>query len=273
MLDVKGYDLILGIDWLSSFGQMTVDWSKGMLKLKHKGKQVILQVQDITAELKVCQLAQGKEERKPSHHSSSFHFTRRGALNKLTLSHLCNRFEMNMKRFSLNLKLFLRLVDHQIPLKDSNKAVNIRPYRYSYFHQIEIEKIIEELLKNSFIQPSTSPFASPILLVKNKDGTWRLCIDYRKLNENTVQNQFPIPIIDDLLDELKGAKYFSLIDFKYGYHQRRMHEADVHKTAFRTHEGHYEFTVMPFGLTNAPATFQALMNSIFQPKEICVSLF
>lgn len=121
---------------------------------------------------------------------------------------------MNMKRFSLNLKLFLRLVDHQIPLKDSNKAVNIRPYRYSYFHQIEMEKIIEELLKNSFIQPSTSPFASPILLVKKKDGTWRLCIDYRKLNENTVQNKFTIPIIDDLLDELKGAKYFSLIDFK-----------------------------------------------------------
>ncbi|WZZ87668.1 hypothetical protein YC2023_116247 [Brassica napus] len=151
-----------------------------------------------------------------------------------------------------------------IELEPGTAPLSKSPYRMAPAEMAELKKQLEELLDKGFIQPSSSPWGAPVLFVKKKDGSMRLCIDYRGLNRVTVKNKYPLPRIDELLDQLKGAKWFTKIDLASGYHQIPLEPNDIRKTAFRTRYGHYEFVVMPFGLTNAPAAFMKMMNSVFR---------
>ncbi|XP_052723892.1 uncharacterized protein LOC108325741 [Vigna angularis] len=159
----------------------------------------------------------------------------------------------------------VREVEFTIDLVTTAAPISVQPYRMAPAELAELKMQIEELMDKKFIRPSVSPWGAPVLLVKKKDGSSRLCIDYRQLNKLTIKNKYPLPRIDDLLDQLQGAYVFSKIDLRSGYHQIRVKEGDIHKTAFRSRYGHYEYVVMPFGVTNAPAIFMDYMNRIFRP--------
>ena len=138
-------------------------------------------------------------------------------------------------------------------------------HRMAPVELLELKVQMQELLDKGFIRSSTSQWGTPVMFAKKKDKTLRLCIDYRQLNRVTIKNRYPLPRIDDLFDKLKGVRVYSKIDFRTGYHQLRVTEADIPKTTFRMRYGHFEFTVMPIGLTNALTTFMDLMHMVFQP--------
>ncbi|GJR27537.1 putative reverse transcriptase domain-containing protein [Tanacetum coccineum] len=158
-----------------------------------------------------------------------------------------------------------RQVEFHIQLIPGAAPVARAPYRLAPAEMKELAEQLKELSDKGFIRPSSSPWGAPILFVKKKDGSFRMCIDYRELNKLTVKNRYPLPRIDDLFDQLQGSSIYSKIDLRSGYHQLRVREEDIPKTAFRTRYGHYEFQVMPFGLTNAPAVFMDLMNRVCKP--------
>jgi len=156
-----------------------------------------------------------------------------------------------------------REVEFLIDLVPGTKPVSMAPYRMSASELAELKKRLEDLLDKKFVRPSVSPWGTPVLLFKKKDGSMRLCIDYQQLNKVTIKNRYPLPRIDDLMDQLVGAYVFSKIDLRSGYHQIKVKDEDMQKTAFRTRYGHYEYIVMPFGVTNAPSVFMEYMNRIF----------
>jgi len=143
--------------------------------------------------------------------------------------------------------------------------VYIRPYRYPPSLKDEIERQVNEMLSQGIIQPSSSSFSSPVLLVKKKDGSYRFCVDFRHLNALTAKSKFPVPVFEELMDELAHASWFTNLDLRAGFHQILLQPGEEHKTAFQTHLGQYEFRVMAFGLTGAPGTFQGAMNVTLAP--------
>ncbi|GJS19636.1 putative reverse transcriptase domain-containing protein [Tanacetum coccineum] len=158
-----------------------------------------------------------------------------------------------------------RQVEFQINLAPGAAHVARTLYRLTLAKMQELSTQLHELCDKGFIRPSSPPWGASVLFVKKKDGSFRMCIDYRELNKLTVKNRYPLPRIDDLFDQLQGSKVYSKIDLRYGYHELRVREEDIPKTAFRTRYGHYKFQVMPFGLTNAPAVFKDLMNKVCKP--------
>ncbi|GKA24797.1 putative reverse transcriptase domain-containing protein [Tanacetum coccineum] len=158
-----------------------------------------------------------------------------------------------------------RQVEFQIDLMPGAAPVARAPYRLAPSEMKELSEQLQELSDKGFIRPSSSPWGAPVLFVKKKDGSFRMCIDYQELNKLTVKNRYPLPRIDDLFDQLQGSSVYSKIDLRSGYHQLRVREEDISKMTFRTRYGHYEFQVMPFGLTNAPAVFMDLMNRVCKP--------
>lgn len=218
-----------------------------MMSIESEGKMVNLVTEDVKAQIRICEgeVDLMKEYKKGSQifYAQLFLLKDSGTDSNTKLNlNLHPNIDQALQQFP---ELFeepktlppKRPIDHKIMLKPESKPFTLRPYRFSFFQKTEIEKIVQELLNQGFIRPSTSSYSSPVLLVKKKDQTWRMCIDYRRLNNETEKNKFPIPIIDDLLDELHGAQYFSKLDLRSGYHQIRMEERDISKTAFQTHEG------------------------------------
>ncbi|XP_071676898.1 uncharacterized protein [Lolium perenne] len=270
VLPLGAYDAILGVDWLKQCGDMRCSWVTKTLKFDLNGQAVTLRgiqpkEQGPLRELPVQQLM------KWTSGNDVWAVAVLANMEADTISDvLPPEIHTVLEKFS---PIFAepqgllphREYDHVIALQPNAVPTDARPYRYSLMHKDEIERQIKAMLKSGIIVPSMSPFASPVLLVLKKDGEWRFCIDYRRLNELTIKNTFPMPIIDELLDELAGAKYLSKLDLRSGYHQIRMRPEDEEKTAFKTHQGHYQFRVMPFGLSNAPTTFQCVMNSILSP--------
>ena len=277
VLPLRGCEMVLGVQWLITLGPILWNFKELTMKFTWEAREVVWHGQ---VDGQVVIMSQ-KQASKVQGGKSKGAYTM--LLTGCAQGQLSPKSELEITKGTLPLDIQLlldmysmifqapaglpprRSHDHRIPLTDETQTIKIRPYRYPAMQKNELEKLIEEMLASGVIRDSFSSFASPVVLVKKKDGTWRLCVDYRQLNKLTVKDKFPIPLVEELLDELAKAVYFSKLDLRSGYHQIRMHEDDIQKTAFRTHQGHYEFLVMPFGLTNAPSTFQSLMNTIFKP--------
>ncbi|XP_015158625.1 uncharacterized protein [Solanum tuberosum] len=276
LLPLGNIDVVLGVQWLNTLGRILFDFSKRTIEFMHQGKKHVSRgatTQVKTTKAKVL-------NKKPAEQVQFYMLSV-----NIPVTFQCNHIQAItatgddipvvlvslMEQYKCIFDIPTALpphrgpYDHIIPIIDNATPISKRPYRFPGVKKDIIKKLVHEMLDQGVVQHSTSPYASPVVLVGKKDGSWRLCIDYRDLNHLTVKDKFPIPIIEDLLDELGGAEVFSKIDLRAGYHQLRMAESDVHKTAFKFHEGHYEFLVMPFGLTNAPSSFQSLMNSVFKP--------
>ncbi|XP_044318611.1 uncharacterized protein [Triticum aestivum] len=270
VLSLPSHDVILGYDWMSAVSPVSFNIPEKQFSFTKDGKQTVTtavfnnsnNIKEVPAEEMNKLLDKGVEGFLLQVHNVLMEAPEGTPTPPQIQKLLLQYADLFEEPKELPPK---RALDHTIPLVPGATPPHVRPYRVPQHQKQEMEDQIRKLLAAHLIRHSQSPYAAPVLLVKKKDSSMRLCTDFRKLNSITVKNKFPIPVIEDLLDELHGAKYFSKIDLRSGYHQIRMHPEDIQKTAFRTYLGHFEYLVMPFGLSNALGTFQALMNSIFGP--------
>ncbi|XP_026378767.1 uncharacterized protein LOC113273229 [Papaver somniferum] len=268
LLPLGGCDIVLGADWLRQMGNVLFNFTTLSISFIYQGTEITLTGMSNSNLLKPISNKEAHKFFQKNPHGlyaqlCSISATQAPIPPSPEITALLQDFHEVFEEPSTLPPH--RGLDHTTALKPNSAPVNQRPYKCPYVQKFVIEDLIQQMLSQGIIQPSHSPFASPILLVKKKDNRWRFCVDYRRLNDMTIKDKFLIPIIDELLDELYGVAVFTNIDLRSGYHQIRLFPPDIHKTAFRSHQGHYEFLVMPFFLTNAPATFQALMNDIFKP--------
>ncbi|KAL0554375.1 hypothetical protein IC582_008294 [Cucumis melo] len=264
VLDMQDFDVILGMDWLSAnhasidcFRKEVVFNPPSGTSFKFKGAGIVCMPKVISAMKASKLLSQG------------------------TWNILASVVDTRELEVSLSSEPVVREypdvfpdelpglpppkeIDFAIELEPGTAPISRAPYRMAPAELKELKVQLQELLDKGFIRPSVSPWGAPVLFVKKKDGSMRLCIDYRELNKVTVKNHYPLPRIDDLFDQLQGATVFSKIDLRSGYHQLRIRDSDILRTAFRSRYGYYEFIVMSFELTNAPAVFMDLMNRVFK---------
>jgi hypothetical protein len=265
-INMGGCDIVLGADWLRTLGPILMDFKDLTTQFNQEGHQ--FKFQGITAGSPEIISSHRMEKLLKKGHSGVI--VQLHAIQATKTPSIPQDLQAILSKHQLvfstpqGLPPSLGVHDHSIPLVPGSLPPNICPYRHPFFQKNEIEKMVQELLNACVIRPSTSPYSSPVVMVLKKEGSWQMCPDFRALNKLTIKDKFPIPVIDDLLDELSGAQFFIKLDLRLGYHQIRMKEADIPKTAFRTYEGQYEFLVMPFGLCNAPSTFQSLMNHVFR---------
>lgn len=265
VLDLTQYDVVLGMDWLATNSPMMVHWLDKWVSIPVGNSYIKLygvKTSDSQGSfIQLCSL-------------SDFSTKEQDMIQSLPVG-LQALLDQYSSVFELPKGLPpARDCDHHIPLVPDARPVQMRPYRYAPALKTEIEKQVTEMLESDIIQHSKSPFASSVILVRKKDNTYRFCVDYRHLNALTAKTKFHVPVIDEFLDELHGAAWFSTLDLRAGFHQIRMAPQDQYKTAFQTHHGHFEFRVMAFGLTGAPATFQGAMNKTLQPLlRKCVLVF
>ena len=261
IMDMSKFDVILGMDWLTAYRVLIDCERRRVTAYTQDGTRVVFQgdKHDIFPQ---------------TMYESRFHGHLAGWLASLSLEDEV-RPDLDLPRVVCEYEdVFLdeqlrlppqRVVDFGIELHPGTSPISMNPHRMTPVELQELRVQLQKLLDKGFIRPSTSPWGAPVLFAKKKDKTLRLCIDYKELNRFTINNRYPLPRIEDLFDQLRGARVYSKIDLCTGYHQPRVREKDIPKKAFRTRYGHFEFTVMPFGLTNAPAAFMDIMHRVFQP--------
>ncbi|KAI3704673.1 hypothetical protein L1987_74900 [Smallanthus sonchifolius] len=263
-MSITGFDIVLGMDWLST-NQAEILCNQQVVKLvTPTNKTLTIQGDKPTKPIQIISILKATKCLRKGYLACLVSITALEKEKKIESVHVVSEFPDIFPEELPGLPPE-REVEFRINLVPGATPIAKSPYRLAPTEMAELKKQLDELLEKGFIQPSSSPWGAPILFVKKKDGSIRMCIDYRELNKVTIKNRYPLPRIDDLFDQLQGACHFSKIDLRSGYHQLKVHDNDISKTAFRTRYGHFEFTVMPFGLTNAPAAFMDMMNRVCKP--------